>query len=197
VTPSLGAMQKPVRLLPGGRRLLLLAVPVLLGLGAVVAAWVYTSTASSGTAVEPSVISALDAPPPAGLLVDVIGAVSNPGLYRMHRGDRVYDAIAAAGGLLPEADPTRLPDMAGRLMDGEQVKVPFARSSGAVVTTRTNLNTATLDELEQVPGFSVAFAEEVIDYRANFGGFQNIRELVEVLGMSEAEYVIVRRYVTL
>ena len=48
-----------------------------------------------------------------------------------------------------------------------------------------------------LPGFTTAFAQEVIDYRTNFGGFQNIRELVEVLGMSEAEFLIARRYLTL
>ena len=48
-----------------------------------------------------------------------------------------------------------------------------------------------------MPGFTPAFAEECIDYRTNFGGFQNTRELVEILGMSEADYVIARRYLTL
>ena len=116
----------------------------------------------------------------------------------LRRGDRVYDAIAAAGGLTEDADPTRLPDLAGRLKDGEQIKVPFLKSTpGSVVITRTNLNTATLDELEVVPGFTQALAEEVIDYRTNFGGFQNTRELVEILGMSEADFVIARRYLSL
>lgn len=164
----------------------------------VVAAYQYASMGGSAAAqAAPAVIADIGAPAPTGLLVDVIGAVNHPGLYRMRRGDRVYDAIAAAGGLLPDADPTRLPDLAARLKDGEQVKVPFVKSTGATVITRTNLNTATLEELEVVPGFSVGFAEEVIDYRTNFGGFQNIRELVEVLGMSEADFVIARRYVTL
>jgi competence protein ComEA len=140
----------------------------------------------------------VDVPAPAGLLVHVLGAVEHPGLYRMKRGDRVYDAIAAAGGLSVEADITRLPNLAGRLKDGEQVKVAFAKgSSGGAVVTRVNLNTATLEELEVVPGFTSAFAQEVIDYRTNFGGFQNTRELVEILGMSEAEFVIARRYLTL
>ena len=62
---------------------------------------------------------------------------------------------------------------------------------------RVNLNQATLDELEMIPGFSLAFAQECIDYRTNFGGFQNTRELVEILGMSEAVYVVARRYLTL
>ena len=69
-------------------------------------------------------------------------------------------------------------------------------ASGTVIV-RTNLNTATLEELETVPGFTPAFAQECIDYRTNFGGFQNTRELVDILGMSEAEYVNVRRYLAL
>ena len=191
-------MRDSLRLLPGGRRLLVLAVPVLLGAGLLAGALLYAAPASPA-AVQPAVAGPdLGVPPPAGLLVDVIGAVNRPGLYRMNRGDRVYDAVAAAGGLTGDADPTRLPDMAGRLKDGEQVKVPFAKSTaGSLVITRTNLNTATVEELEVVPGFSAAFAEEVVDYRTNFGGFQNTRELVEVLGMSEAEFVIARRYLTL
>ena len=113
-------------------------------------------------------------------------------------GDRVYDAIAAAGGLTADADPTRLPNLAGRLTDGEQVKVPFAKgASGGTVITRTSLNSATVDELALVPGFTEAFAEEVVDYRTNFGGFQATSELVDVLGMSEADFIIARRYLTL
>ena len=178
--------------------MLLFALPVVVGVGALAATYVYAQSNRPTGGVQLPLIQSLDLPPPSGLLVDVIGAVNHPGLYRMKRGDRVYDAIAAAGGLTDQADPTRLPNLAGRLKDGEQIKVPFARSTaGSVVITRTNLNTATLEELEVVPGFTAAFAQEVIDYRTNFGGFQNIRELVEVLGMSEAEFVVARRYLTL
>jgi len=83
------------------------------------------------------------------------------------------------------------------LKDGEQVKVAFAATTSGTVTARINLNAATIDELETVPGFSKAFALEVLDYRTNFGGFQSTRELVDILGMSEADYVIARRYLTL
>ena len=191
-------MRNTVRLIPGGGRLLAFALPVVIGLGALAATYVYAQSNKPAGAVQLPLIQNLDVPPPSGLLIDIIGAVNHPGLYRLKRGDRVYDAIAAAGGLTDQADPTRLPNLAGRLKDGEQVKVPFARSTaGAVVITRTNLNTATIDELEVLPGFTSAFAQEVIDYRTNFGGFQNIRELVEVLGMSEAAFVIARRYLTL
>jgi competence protein ComEA len=176
----------------------------MVGVGALVGAHLYLSAGTPAAAAAATAAGvapanpALDVPAPAGLLVDVIGAVAQPGLYRMKRGDRVYDAIAAAGGMTTDADPTKLPNMAGRLKDGEQIKVPFSKGApGGTVISRTNLNFATLDELAVVPGFSEAFAQEVIDYRTNFGGFQTTRELVTVLGMSEADYVVARRYLTL
>ena len=176
----------------------MLAAPVLLAVAAVVGAYLYTSsTNAAAPPLPPAANPALDVPAQPGLLVDVSGAVENPGLYRLPRGDRVFDAIAAAGGLSPDADMSKLPNLAGRLTDGEQVKVGFAKTTSGTAVARTNLHTATLEELETVPGFTVALAQECIDYRTNFGGFQNIRELVDVLGMSEAEYVITRRYLTL
>ena len=177
----------------------MLGLPVLLGIGGVVGAYLYSSSAPAATPHHATPANpGLTLPLPAGLLVDVVGAVARPGLYRMPRGDRVYDAIAAAGGLTPEADPTRLPNLAGRLKDGEQIKVPFVKgASGGTVAVRTSLNSATVDELAVLPGFTEALAQEVVDYRTNFGGFQSTRELVDILGMSEADYVIARRYVTL
>jgi competence protein ComEA len=193
-------MRYRLTFIPGWKQLLAVTLPVLLGVGAVAGAYAYTTGTAKPTPVTTDVTAAAAAanvPAPAGLLIHVVGAVEHPGLYRMRRGDRVYDAIAAAGGLSVEADITRLPNLAGRLKDGEQIKVPFAKGASGTVLSRVSLNTATLDELEVVPGFTSAFAQEVIDYRTNFGGFQNTRELVDILGMGEADYVIARRYLTL
>ena len=195
-------MHNPLALVAGWKPFLAFSLPLLLGIGSVTGAYLYASSTPSPsqppTTAAAAAAASADVPAPAGLLVHVVGAVEHPGLYRMKRGDRVYDVIAAAGGLSVDADITRLPNLAGRLKDGEQVKVPFAKgSAGATVITRTNLNSATLEELEVVPGFTSAFAQEVIDYRANFGGFQNLRELVDILGMSEADFVVARRYLTL
>jgi competence protein ComEA len=192
-------MHLRLRFVPGWQRLVLVIAPITLAAAGVAGAFAYSSahSASASPVVPPVADPALAVPAQPGLLIDVSGAVQNPGLYRLPRGDRVYDAIAAAGGLAPDADMSKLPNLAGRLKDGEQVKVAFARTTSGTVVVRTNLNTATLEELRTVPGFTEAFAQECIDYRTNFGGFQNTRELVDILGMSEAEYVIARRYLTL
>lgn len=186
-----------MRLISGWKKIVLIVAPITLAIGGAAAAFAYSSSHAAAPALPPVNNPVLDVPAQPGLLIDVSGAVESPGLYRLPRGDRVFDAIAAAGGLSPDADMSRLPNLAGRLRDGEQVKVAFAKSASGTVVVRVNLNTATLEELETIPGFSEAFAQECIDYRTNFGGFQNTRELVDILGMSEAEYVIARHYVTL
>jgi competence protein ComEA len=187
------------RFVPGWKGLLLLLAPITLALGAVAGAYSYkTSVVAAGPApVNQPAGATVEVPPPSGLLVYVSGAVEHPGLYRLKRGDRAFDAVAAAGGMRPDADRARLPNLAGRLRDGEQIRVPFARSATGTIATRANLNTATLEELETVPGFTESLAKEVIDYRTNFGGFQSTRELVDVLGMSEVDFVIARHYLTL
>ena len=191
-------MPLPIRLLPGWKKVALFAAPVVLAIAALAGALAYSSTHSASRPQPPPAANpVLDVPAQPGLLVHIVGAVENPGLYRLPRGDRVFDAIAAAGGFSADADMSRLPNLAGRLRDGEQIKVPFARTASGTVAVRINLNTSTLEELLSVPGFTDAFAQEIIDFRVNFGGFQNLRELVDILGMSEAEYVIARKYLTL
>src|SRR5256885_265012 len=165
-------MRIPFRFVPGWRRVLLVAGPVAIALGAVVAAYLYSSAGSAGsaTATPPAAADpALDIPVQPGLLVHVVGAVEHPGLYRLPRGDRVFDAVAAAGGLSQDADLSKLPDFAGRLKDGEQVKVAFAKTSSGTVVVRVNLNQAPLQELENVPGFTAAFAPECVDYPTHHG----------------------------
>src|SRR5437763_3706582 len=190
-------LRMPVRLVPGWRRLAILAGPLTLAVAIVAGAYLYHAAAPPAPTAPPVRDPVLDLPADPGLLIHVVGAVENPGLYRLPRGDRVFDAIAAAGGLSADADTSKLPDYAGRLRDGEQIKVAFAKTSSGTVVVRVNLNQATLQELETVPGFTAAFAAECVGYRTNYGGFQNTRELVDILGMSEAESVIARRYLTL
>jgi competence protein ComEA len=140
--------------------------------------------------------------PPSGLLVDVTGAVAHPGVYRIAAGERASVAIAAAGGLTADADPARLPDMAARLKDGQQVRVPSrttttrSSSSGATRVAAVSLNTATAEQLATVPGFTPDLVAAIIQYRTEFGGFATTKELVDVLQMSAADYQVARKYVT-
>src|SRR5438477_6013456 len=78
--------------------------------------------APAGPAAAGDAEGAAALPPPGGLLVDVSGAVAHPGVYRVAKGERAAAAIAAAGGMTGDADPTRLPNMAGLLKDGQQIK---------------------------------------------------------------------------
>lgn len=190
-------MRSHLRLLPGWPIVVGLALPLLLAAAALAAAFAFTGPQPAAAAPPPPVTE-VGLPPPAGLLVQVSGAVVKPGLYRVAKGGRVYDAVAIAGGLASDADPARLPDLAARVKDGEQVKVPALRSSGTGSTRTTatvDLNSATLDELEGVPGISPGLAAAIIEYRTQFGGFATSRELVDVLGMGEADYLVAKHYV--
>jgi competence protein ComEA len=143
-------------------------------------------------------------PPVSGLLVEVSGAVVHPGLYRVAKGERVSAAITAAGGLAANADTARLPNLAARLKDGQQVVVPglgvpasaSARTSTLPRVAKVSLNTATADQLAAIPGFSTELAVAAIQYRTQYGGFVSSRELVDVLNMSESDYLLASPYLT-
>jgi competence protein ComEA len=128
---------------------------------------------------------------PAGerLLVHVTGKVVTPGLYPLPPGSRVNDAIAAAGGPAPGADGDAL-NLAAPVADGEQVLVPAVGEAppaaqsgkGAGPAPRTNLNTATQAELEQLPGIGPKLAQRVLAYRQRKGRFTKLQDLLEVEG---------------
>ena len=143
---------------------------------------------------------AATAPSP-GLLVSVTGAVVSPGLYRLNRGERVFAAIAAAGGLASDADPQRLPAMAARLRDGEQVRVPAQRSgAGQGVprnASRVPINQATVEELVSVPGFDPELAEAVVARRERYGPFSALKQLQTEVGMGDAAYRLAKPHLSL
>jgi competence protein ComEA len=128
--------------------------------------------------------------PQPGLLVDVSGAVAHPGLYRVTRGERTDAAIAAAGGLTSTADQGRLPNMAAVLKDGQQVRVPAVGSGGrgGGGAARVSLSSASAEQLAGVPGFTPELVRATIEYRTQYGGFVSTRELMNLLGMSPADY---------
>ncbi|MGZ4384337.1 MAG: helix-hairpin-helix domain-containing protein [Gaiellaceae bacterium] len=129
----------------------------------------------------------------AALVVDVVGAVHRPGLYRLPGGSRVNDAIVKAHGVTAAADLT-LVNLAALLSDGQQVVVPAKSSAAAAAGTSSaaapagpvHLNSATLDQLDALPGIGPTTAQRIIDYRQQHGGFQSVDDLDAVSGIGPA-----------
>jgi competence protein ComEA len=168
--------------------------PLLVATGGVAGLFYWRANTVSA---PPPIATTVEIPTAPGILVHVSGAVVHPGLYHLKRGDRVYAAIAAAGGFAAGADLTRLPDLAGRMRDGQQVKVAFQKGAGGGVSSgKIDINTATVEELASVPGISVDFAAAVVQHRARYGPLPSVRDLVTVLGMPADAFAAARKYLT-
>jgi competence protein ComEA len=142
--------------------------------------------------------AALAAAPPVStryVLVYVSGAVEKPGMYRLPSGLRVIDAVIAAGGLRADADMARMPNLAGRLSDGKQVKVPVRGSTGSR-TAKLDINTATAAELATVPGIDGELAQQIVDFRDNYGPYASLTDLSTLLGLDRVFLATLRPYLT-
>jgi competence protein ComEA len=176
------------------RLLLLIVLGCGLAAGAGVVGWAALRPGPAAAAhVAPP--AALDPAEPALALVFVSGAVAHPGLYRLSAGARVADAIAAAGGLTPDADSGRLPNLAARVHDGHQVNVPFRKTTAArSASEKLDVNTATLDELRAVPGMPLGLPEAIVSYRQLYGGFRSLSDMRVMLGLDAAVVTSLRAY---
>lgn len=164
---------------------------------------IYVARAPAG-----QTITLQPAPTEAPIAVHVIGAVPRPGLYEFAEGARVQDAIDAAGGLLATANPNDL-NLAALLEDGQQLDVPFGKgqaseagtntfelpsgpsdtsSSGSPESELVNINTASLEELDSLPGIGPTTAQKIIDYREANGPFSVIEDIQNVSGIGPATF---------
>ncbi len=145
----------------------------------------------------------LDQEPEVKNLVDVKGAVKNPGVYEVRLDDRVIDVIEEAGGLKEGADETKI-NFAQRVTDEMVLYIPLIGedgenmivSAGAGLTStsasqeagKININTATSDELQNLPGIGPSKAEAIIAYREDSGLFQTIDDLKLVTGIGDKTF---------
>ena len=148
------------------------------------------------------------------VVVYVAGAVSRPGLYRLHEGDRYDRAVTLAGGFRPDADATGV-NLAQRAADGDEVLVPRAgdttyrrrgrrpsshRSSrrrhslSAPAEGSVDVNHATPEDLTRVPGIGRADAGRIVELRDREGPFTSLDELLDVAGMTQSRLARARPY---
>jgi competence protein ComEA len=148
----------------------------------------------AGTAYEaPAPAAATKPAEPALVVVDVVGAVRRAGLYRLPQGSRTADAVARAGGATKKAD-LALVNLAAPVADGTQIVVPAraapsaaaGSTSASAPTGPVHLNTATLEDLDALPGVGPVTAQKILDYRQQHGAFASVDELDAIPGIGPA-----------
>ncbi|WP_435819976.1 helix-hairpin-helix domain-containing protein [Micromonospora purpureochromogenes] len=192
----------------------LAAVAVLVVLGAGFWAWRSRPQAepvrpmASVSAPEMSTAPEASATGSGELVVAVAGKVRRPGLVRVPAGARVADAVQAAGGALPGVDVALL-NPARKVADGELILVGVAAPPGqpgaaappaaggpAVPGGLVNLNTATLAQLDGLPGVGPVLAQRILTHRDQHGGFRSVGDLRQVEGIGDARYEQLKDLVT-
>ena len=127
------------------------------------------------------------------ITIHIIGEVNYQGIVILKSGQRVVDAIEAAGGETEEADLNKL-NLAQMLSDGEKIYVPNKNDEiedykeTTAKSSTVNLNTATLEELTSLPGVGESTAQKIIDYRKQNGKFKTIEDLKNVSGIGESKF---------
>ena len=159
--------------------------------------------------VESEVLSEVQSTPvtesstePIKIYVHICGEVNNPGVYELAEGSRIFEAVEAAGGFTEEAAQASL-NLAQVISDEEQIVIltqdeaaERARQEREQAAGIVNLNTASKEQLMSLPGIGESRAEDIIRYRKESGGFQNIEEIMSVPGIKESAYLKIKDSIT-
>ena len=147
------------------------------------------------------------------VVVYLCGAVNEPGIYTLPGGSRLYEALALAGGFSAEADPA-YHNLARDIADGERIYILSFEETKALTTeqavqgeaggqtasqgenSKIDLNTATAEQLMELPGIGEAKAAGILEYRKRVGRFTDIEEIMNVSGIGEAMFEKIKDKVT-
>ena len=195
----------------GAGRIARLTVAVAAGVGVVIVAIALVRPAGADGGPEASLPRAseslpvapatpLSSPAPA-VVVQAAGAVVHPGLYHLPPGARVDDLVTAAGGLAPDADSDRI-NLAAPVADGQKIYVPRlgepippdvnAAGASPSAPEPIDLNSASVAQLDGLPGVGPATAQAVVDYRSQHGRFRSVDDLLNVRGIGAAKLEQIR-----
>lgn len=186
---------------PASKRKLVFAASAGVALVALGGAVWSNATSGSGEVLVESATTVVEASvsPSATLVVQVVGAVVNPGVYELPLDSRVMDAVELAGGLTAKADPASV-NLARIVQDGEQLVVGTngsQRSSAAAQPSRININTATASDFDTLPRIGETMAERIVAFRDEHGPFGSLEALLDVPGIGELTLAGLRDNITL
>jgi competence protein ComEA len=194
------------------RRTLVILAAILAG--AVALTWVFATRQPNArpaplapvtavTAVSPSASPSASATP--DVVVEVVGKVRNPAVITLPQGSRVQDALEAVGGARAGVD-TSDQNLARLLVDGEQIRIGMRAATtapGAPPVPGTaaspgqiDINTASVDVLQEIPGVGPVLAGRIVTFREQNGGFTSVEQLTEVSGIGEVTFAQMKPMVT-
>ena len=143
-------------------------------------------------------VELMPSPTPAPIVVYVTGAVKRPGVYRLPLDSRLADAVLQAGGFIDSAEIAKV-NLADKVIDGDQIVIPGAVSvptpiltiggDGILVTPTppagepVDINTATVEELDALPGIGLTAAKAIVEYRTTNGRFTRVEDLLKIPGI--------------
>jgi competence protein ComEA len=156
----------------------------------------FSSSDSSGSPGSSGGSFGVDSQGGEDVVVDVAGAVSEPGVYRLPAGSRVNDAVQRAGGATARAEVEGI-NLAARLGDGQQVVVPSKVPGGAALVGGSagvaetsdgpiSIGTATVEELDTIEGIGPVTAQTIVDFRDQHGGISSVDQLDQIDGIGPA-----------
>ncbi len=164
---------------------------ILIGLLIAGILWLATTSRPEG---EPVVL--LPTSTPGLLTVYITGAVATPGVYHLPEGSRIDAVVQAAGGFVEGAEQASV-NLAEPLTDGEQINIPGIVDTSHINAGRVDINTATVTELETLPGIGPTAAQAIVDYRLENGPFQALQDIQNVPGIGPATYDGIKDYITI